>query len=124
MKTAGSGYIDLRPLKEEVEGNMSICKKLMESFLIDIEEYVYAMRGTLQTNNWPELYHVAHKIIPSIRIFNIIALEPIVMQLETNLRDQTNMELINTNIDSSLHIFNQVKQELQNELKLIDDAAT
>lgn len=124
MNKPESGYIDLRPLKENVAGNMPIFKKLIESFIIGIDEYVNTMNSELKTNNWPALYQTAHKIIPSIRIFSIDKLEPIVIQLETSLRDQNDLESINKNINASLNIFNQVKIELQNELKLMDDGET
>lgn len=123
MNTTKTNYIDLGPLKEEVEGNMIICKKLIESFITDIDEYVAIMNTELKASNLSTLYQVAHKIIPSIRIFNIMKLEPIIIELETYLREEDDLESIRNHIDSSLVIFYQVKTELQNELNLIDDAA-
>ncbi|MBJ7881835.1 hypothetical protein [Gelidibacter salicanalis] len=124
MKTLASSYIDLDPLKEEVEGNTTLCKMLIKSFMADIDAYVIAMNGALPNNNFPALYQVAHKIIPSIRIFNIVKLEPIIIQLETDLRDQNDLECITNNINASLRIFYQVKIELQNELKSLENAET
>lgn len=124
MKTLLSSYIDLDPLKEEVDGNTTLCKMLIKSFIVDIDAYVIAMNGALTTKNSLALYQVAHKIIPSIRIFNIVKLEPIVIQLETDLRDQNDLESITHNINASLRIFNQVKIELQNELKSLENAET
>ena len=123
MNTTKSSYIDLGPLKEEVEGNMIICKTLIKSFITDIDEYVALMNAELKISNLPTLYQVAHKIIPSIRIFNIMKLEPIIIELETYLREEDDLERIRNHIDSSLVIFYQVKTELHNELNLIDDAA-
>jgi len=124
MNIPKSGYIDLRPLKEEVDGNITVCQMLINSFITDIDGYINAMNIEVSSYNLPKLYQVAHKIIPSIRIFNIKKLEPIIIQLESELKREENLELINKNINSSIEIFNQVKIELQNELKLIENAAT
>ena len=39
MNTVESSLIDLQPLKEEVEGNLTICKMLINSFIKDVDEY-------------------------------------------------------------------------------------
>ncbi len=117
-----SKFIDLLPLKAEVEGNISVCKMLISAFIKDIDEYIHTMSCELNDSNLPKLYFVAHKIIPSIRIFSIAKLEPIIIQLETNLKNQENLECIRKDIATSLDIFEQVKIELQNELKTIAHA--
>ncbi|MDX1278787.1 hypothetical protein [Oceanihabitans sediminis] len=96
---------------------------LIDTFLVDIDVYMNAMSTEINYNKLPEIYQVAHKIIPSIRIFSIKKLEPIILQLESELKKEKDLDLINKNIKSSLEIFNQVKMELQNELKLIENAA-
>src|SRR5690554_6688590 len=103
MNIPKSGYIDLRPLKEEVDGNITVCQMLINSFITDIDGYINAMNIEVSSYNLPKLYQVAHKIIPSIRIFNIKKLEPIIIQLESELKREENLELINKNIRSEEH---------------------
>jgi len=123
MNTPNYSFVDLQPLKNEIDGNLKVCKMLIDTFLVDIDVYMNAMSTEINYNKLPEIYQVAHKIIPSIRIFSIKKLEPIILQLESELKKEKDLDLINKNIKSSLEIFNQVKMELQNELKLIENAA-
>ncbi|WP_347374466.1 hypothetical protein [Aequorivita sp. Q41] len=124
MDTLDNSYIDIHPLLEEVEGNTTICKMLIESFIKDIDSYVNTMNSELNTNNFPALYQVAHKIIPSIRIFNIDKLEPIILELESKLKNHEDLECIKKNIETSIEIFNLVKTELLSEHKSIENAAS
>lgn len=124
MNIPKSSYIDLGPLKEEVEGNTVICKMLINSFIKDVDGYVNTMTNEIQATDFTGLYHVAHKIIPSLRIFRVEKLEPVMLELEKDLRDLNDLEEIKTKIYFSLKVFSQVKVELQNEIIRIDDAAT
>ncbi|SEA22301.1 Hpt domain-containing protein [Bizionia paragorgiae] len=124
MKISNTSYVDLGPLQEEVEGNMMICKLLINSFIKDIDDFVSKMTKELQADNLEGLYHAAHKIIPSLRIFRVEKLEPIMLELERELRGLADLEEVKTKIYFSLTVFTQVKVELQNEITRIDDEAT
>lgn len=121
MNNVNSRYIDLTPLKQDTLGNIEVYKMLIELFIVGIDEYIHTMNSEIKTNNWEALFQVAHKILPNIRMFGIKDLDPIIYELETDLRDRNNIENIHRNIDYSLDIFKHVKNELQTELKLIND---
>ncbi|WP_418603225.1 Hpt domain-containing protein [Hwangdonia sp.] len=112
--------LDLQPLKEDTKNNKDIYKTLIELFLGSIDEYIDVMNNELKTYNWPILFKVTHKMISSIRMFGASALEPIMLELECDFRDQNNLERIHKHVNSTLSIFSQIKKELQTELKLIE----
>lgn len=120
MNTVESSLIDLQPLKEEVEGNLTICIMLINSFIKDIDEYLISMKKGLEAYDLPALYQVNHKIIPSVRIFNIKKLEPLLVQLEYDLKNSSDIKGISNNVNFCLEVFEKVKIELQNELKSIN----
>lgn len=122
MNKPKSNYIDLGPLKEEVDGNMEVCAMLIKLFINDIKEYIHIMDTDLETNNMPTLYQTAHRIVSSVRIFGIRELEPIIIQLESDLNKEIDLESINKNRLASLSIFKQAKVELEYELNLIENA--
>src|SRR5690554_494633 len=119
MNSVESSYIDLQPLMDEVEGNLAICKMLINSFIEDIEHYIVSVKKEMEANNHSALYQVNHKIIPSVRIFNIEKLEPVLIQLENDLKDSRDIKSISNNVNFCLEVFEKVKIELQNELKSI-----
>ncbi|WOD42778.1 Hpt domain-containing protein [Hwangdonia lutea] len=124
MNNVKSPYLDLQPLKEDTKNNKDIYVKLIELFLMSIDEYIEVMDKELNTLNWPKLFSVTHKMISSIRMFGASGLEPIMLELECDFRDQNNLERIHKHVNSTLNIFNQVKKELQTELKLIENDET
>jgi HPt (histidine-containing phosphotransfer) domain-containing protein len=114
-------YIDLKTLKEDTLGDLSILKMIIELFIEGIDEYVNVLKDELKNENWPELFQATHKIKPNISMFGITELVPTIMELEDSFRNEQNLHNVDELAKVSFPIFNQVKVELQTELKTLDN---
>jgi HPt (histidine-containing phosphotransfer) domain-containing protein len=113
--------IDLRSLKEDTLGDIEVLKMIVELFIEGIDEYVNIMNDELEHKNWPVLFEATHKIKPNISMFGISQLEPTILQLENDFKNETNLDTIDKQVNTSLDIFEQVKTELRSELKKMEN---
>lgn len=117
--TAEKKYIDLRFLYEETQGESTILILLIESFLKDFNEFFEVVNKEFKHKNWKVLYEATHKIKPSITMFGISQMGPIIHALAQKFREEKNLEDAETLLDSCKEIFKHVKEELLTELKLL-----
>lgn len=110
-------YIDLKFLYEETQGESSILILLIESFLKDLEEFFEVVGKEYKNKNWKVLYEATHKIKPSITMFGILEMEPIIHVLAQKFREEKNLEDVETLLNSCKEIFNHANEELLIELK-------
>ncbi len=115
--TTEKKYIDLRFLYEETQGESSILILLIESFLKDFKEFFEVVNKEFKHKNWKALYEATHKIKPSITMFGISQMEPIIHALAQKFREEKNLEDAETLLDSCKEIFKHVNDELLIELK-------
>jgi len=115
--TTEKKYIDLRFLYEETQGESSILILLIESFLKDFKEFFELVNKEFKHKNWKALYEATHKIKPSITMFGISQMEPIIHALAQKFREEKNLEDAETLLDSCKEIFKHVNDELLIELK-------
>jgi PAS domain S-box-containing protein len=117
--TAEKKYIDLKFLYEETQGESSILILLIESFLKDFKEFFDVVNKEFKHKNWKALYEATHKIKPSITMFGISQMGPIIHALAQKFREEKNLEDTETLLDSCKEIFKHVNDELLIELKLL-----
>lgn len=117
--TAEKKYIDLRFLYEETQGESSILILLIESFLKDFNEFFDEANMEFKHKNWKALYEATHKIKPSITMFGISQMGPIIHVLAQKFREEKNLEDAGTLLNSCKEIFKHVNDELLTELKLL-----
>jgi PAS domain S-box-containing protein len=117
--TTEKKYIDLRFLYEETQGESSILILLIESFLKDFNEFFDEVNMEFKHKNWKALYEATHKIKPSITMFGISQMGPIIHALAQKFREEKNLEDAETLLDSCKKIFKHVNDELLIELKLL-----
>jgi PAS domain S-box-containing protein len=113
--------IDLKFLREETLNETSILKLLIELFIKDLEEFVGIVDSELVNKNWTELYKATHKIKPSVAMFGISKLDPIIHALMNIFREEKNLEDVEELIIKGKVIIANVKNELLTELKLLSD---
>lgn len=111
-----TNYINLKFIKEETQNENSILVLLIQSFLNDIEEFLEILDKGFKSNNWKILHEATHKIKPSIRIFGILKLEPIIHTLVNKFREEE-LEHVEELINSCTKILELVKVELKVKLK-------
>ncbi len=114
-------YIDLDLLKENTFDDVSIMKEIMELFLEIIDEYVEALTSQVSTKKWQSLFQATHKIKPNINMFGISELKSTILQLESNFKNEQNLETTNRLVNDCLAILKEVKVEIQAELKAINN---
>lgn len=110
-------YIDLKFLYEETQGESAILIMLIESFLKDFNEFFGVVNKEFKLKNWKALYEATHKIKPSITMFGISEMGPIIHKLTQKFRDEKELEDAGTLLNSCKEIFKHVKDELLIELK-------
>lgn len=110
-------HIDLKFLYEETQGESSILILLIESFLKDFNEFFEVVNKEFKYKNWKALYEATHKIKPSITMFGISEMEPIIHVLAQKFREEKDLEDAGTLLNSCKEIFKYVKEELLIELK-------
>jgi len=110
-------YIDLKFLREETMNESSLLALLIESFLNDIEEFLEVLDKGFKDKNWKILHEATHKIKPSINMFGISKLGPIILILVKKFREEKDLENIEAQINSCKEIIIHVKAELLTELK-------
>ena len=115
--TAEKKYIDLKFLYEETQGESSILILLIESFIKDFNEFFEVVNKEFKHKNWKALYEATHKIKPSITMFGISEMGPIIHVLAQKFREEKNLEDAETLLDSCKENFKHVNDELLIELK-------
>ena len=110
-------YVDLKFIRDETLNESAIIKLLIESFITDFEEFLETINVELPNKNWEGLYQATHKIKPSVMMFGIDKMQPILHSLMTNLKEEKQFEDIGEHFDSCKDIFKHCKVELLAELK-------
>ena len=110
-------YIDLRQIKEDTFGDITILRMIIDLFIEDIDAYVNVLEIEIKHQNWQVLFQATHKIKPNISMFGIDALVPVVLELEDNFKSEHNLDQIDAPVNTSINVLNNVKKELQTELK-------
>lgn len=110
-------YIDLDILKESTFDEASIIKEIMELFLEIIDEYLEALTLQFPTKSWNLLFKATHKIKPNISMFGISKLEPTILQLESNFKNEQHLETTDALVNDCFVVFKEVKREILTELK-------
>ncbi|WP_299523291.1 PAS domain S-box protein [uncultured Lutibacter sp.] len=113
-------YINLKFLKEETFNESSIMILLIKSFVIEIEEFLSIMDKEFKNKNWEQLHKATHKIKPSVTLFGISKLDPIIHTLVNRFREEKQLDTIEELIISCRKICEHVKMELLTELKTLD----
>jgi len=112
-------YIDLQSIKEDTFGDVEILRMITALFIEGIDEYIETLNNELSNQNWCELFKATHKIKPNISMFGITKLVSTILELESNFKNEQNLNDVDALVNYSIPIFNQVKIELQTELNLM-----
>ncbi|MHB1146627.1 MAG: PAS domain S-box protein [Lutibacter sp.] len=118
-ETKSKKHIDLKFLYEETQKESSILILLIESFLKDLEEFFEVVGKEFKNKNWMALYEAIHKIKPSITMFGISEMEPIIHLLTRKFKEEKELDDVGTLLNSCKEIFKNVKEELLVELKTL-----
>lgn len=113
--------IDLQNLKEDTFGDTTILRMVIELFIEEIDEFLVTLKNELPNKNWPVLFQATHKIKPNITMFGIFSLELSILEMETYFRNEENLNTIDELVNTSIPVFDDVKIELQTELKLMNN---
>lgn len=112
-------YIDLQNLKEDTFGDNDMLKMIIELFIEGVDEFLTTLKNELPNNNWPELFQATHKIKPNISMFGIYSLESSFLELESCFRNEQNLEKVDNLAQLCMTTLEDVKVELQTELKTL-----
>jgi len=110
-------YTDLSYLQEETLNESSLLILLIESFINDLNEFLIEIEKGFESKDWKRLFQASHKIKPSITIFGIKKLEPIIHDLVEEFRKEENLENVEQQLNSTKTMLNKVKTELLIKIK-------
>lgn len=119
MDCINSQYINLQSLKEDTCDDDTILKDIMALFIELIDEYNVVLNKEMAQKNWQALFQATHKIKPNIFMFGISSLEQTILDLELCFRNEVNLGLVDNLVHKTGFVLNEVKKELQTELKLM-----
>ncbi|MGV6845807.1 MAG: response regulator [Lutibacter sp.] len=114
-------YLNLAYIKEESLGEKSVMILLCELFFKDLKEYMGLLAENVSIEKWEVLYKATHKIKPSIGMFGITKLSPIILQLESLFKEEKDKAEIKKLVRKCKNIIVFVKEELKVELKFLKD---
>lgn len=112
-------YTDLKFLKSETANDRTLLTLLINSFLLEIIEYISILKKEIKSQNAEVLYKATHKIKPSIAMFGIGKLEATIYKLEKVFKECKFSEATQKMVQNSIAILEKVQKELQEELKLL-----
>ena len=109
-------HISLQSFKEMTFDDTEIQKEIIEAFFEILNEYIIVLNTELPNKNWQSLFEATHKIKPNISMFGITKLESTILELESNFKNEENLDLVNSKAEYCLNILKEVKIELEIEL--------
>ena len=112
-------YIDLDFLEKETLNEASVLVLLIDLFFKDLKEYRQILDKELKLKNWQTLYKATHKIKPSISMFGITKLVPIIFSLEQKFKEEKDLDKVDDLVKKCKNIIVNVKEELKVELKTL-----
>ncbi len=114
-------YIDLKFIGEETMHESKILKLLIDQFIKDIDGFVKVIDIGLKEKDWKLLHEATHKIKPSVSMFGISKLEPIIHSLVNSFREEKELENAEIQLNAAKEIIIHAKAELVRELKLLNN---
>jgi len=113
--------INLEFLEKETLNESTVLELLIELFFKDIKEYMQLLDEKLPQKMYLELYRATHKIKPSISMFGIKKLEPVILSLEQKFKEEKELDNIDALVKKCKSIIVNVKKELKVELKSLKE---
>lgn len=106
---------DLSILEEMVYGDKEFMRELVQTFIefapIDAEE----LRVYAKEKNWAETSKKAHKLKSSIRTIGVTSLSDVILAIEEDTKNETNLDTICDHIESFSTILKDVIESLKGE---------
>lgn len=112
--------INLEFLEEETLNESTVLILLIDLFFKDLKEYMHMLDEDVKQKKWQDLYKATHKIKPSISMFGITKLEPVIFTLEQKFKEE-DLEDIDSIVRKCKSIIVNVKKELKLELKSLKE---
>lgn len=114
-KGVGEAVTDLNYLKETMNGKKEAIKEMLTYLLKQLPEYLSALSGAIDRNEYTSIAKLSHKLKSSVAIVGVKSLHPILVEMETLGKSNSNMEKLR-----SLHleldpIAQQALKEIQQE---------
>ncbi len=108
---------NLENLNEISDGNISFIKRMINLFIKSVPPIIAEMKEDLLNQNWQKIGENAHKIKPSIGIFNISESKEYIEQIEhfaRNVKEPAKLESLIMAMDRNI---GSVSKELEKELE-------
>ncbi len=110
-------FIDLTQFREETFGEKEIMIAIIESFLTEFDAFLMNVSEGAKIENWELVYAETHRIKPSVSLFGIQKMIPLISDLDSNSRNKVDLITIPDLISNCERIFKVVKNELNYELE-------
>ena len=113
--------VDLTFLRKETLNEGVILKMLIELFIKDFDEFIAVTDQELKNKNWDILHKATHKIKPSITMFGIDKMKQIIYSLESNFREEKELDSVVEQVSKCKKMFEGVRKELVIEMNSLNN---
>lgn len=106
---------DLSILKEMVYGDTEFMKELIDTFVEYAPQDALEMTEFSKSGNWDDTSKKAHKLKSSIRTIGVTSLSDLILTIETDAKNEVNLDDISNKISEFNSTLEDVIESLQNE---------
>ncbi len=119
-KIASEAIYDLTQIKQFISDDQELVNQILEQFIISAKENIGLLNNALTDKNYLAIGEIAHKMLSSFNQLRVVKVIPFLIQLESILHKQENVELnheeISELIDSASLNTNIVISSIQDEI--------
>jgi signal transduction histidine kinase/DNA-binding NarL/FixJ family response regulator len=119
-KIASEAIYDLTQIKQFISDDQELVNQILEQFIISAKENIGLLNNALRDKNYLAIGEIAHKMLSSFNQLRVVHVVPVLIQLESILHKQENVELnheeISELIDSVSLNTNIVISSIQDEI--------
>jgi PAS domain S-box-containing protein len=113
---------NLEYLKRRTKANPKLMMEMISIYLEQTASLIIAIKDSLQSDDWPQVQTIAHKMIPSFAIMGIGAdHENLAKKIQEYARSKQHMEIMPDLIHQLTEILEQACTELKEEAKALEN---
>ena len=107
-----SEYYKLHRVREMAEGDEDFVAAIAAAFIEEVPEDAERLRVAVPSNDYKEVYQAAHKMKPTIDLFELGVLDKLI-----EVQDWGKLEQSDKNVDAQLQIVLTAVENATNEIK-------
>ena len=111
-----SRITDLSYLEMVSDGDKEFIEQVVESFIENNAQIIISLKEEQEAKNWVKMGQLIHKIKPSLEMVGLTPLKEKIVQAETNLKNEANIEETIPLVDEIIANCQQAIEELKQDI--------